>query len=593
MAESEKKVLILPEMVTVAELAEKLDITATSLIGELFKNGITATLNQRIDFDTVSIIVDELGLDIELEKREVGIADGGETLAPRGISADAVARPPIVAVMGHVDHGKTTLLDNILGLQVVEGEAGGITQYISAYQTTRNGKVITFLDTPGHETFTALRQHGAVLTDIVIVVVAADDGVKPQTVESIRFAQEAGAKIVVAITKIDKAGANINLVMTQLASEFGLNPEEWGGDTIMVPVNAKTGEGVDKLLDMVVLVADMEELKAENDVPADGLIIESKISHGRGPLGRILVRNGVLRVGEYIVAGSTYGRVRTLQDYRKKPIKEAGPSTPVSVTGFKDVPKFGDRVFEVKNEREARALAAKHYDEISQSTATANITGNDLLKMMNKSTEQETVTVVIKADVQGSLTSVVDSLKLLSTDEVAVKIVSLGIGDITEGDVRQAEISGAVVYGFNVVVSPNAKQIARGQKVPIRTFSVIYELIDDVKAEMSAKLAPEIIDTEIGELKVEGIFHTTRTEVICGGLMTRGKLYKDLSARIFHKKEPLGEATVTSVQREKSEAKEVFEGDMCGLSLATDKKIMLQIGDRLEFFSREVKSRSI
>jgi translation initiation factor IF-2 len=392
---------------------------------------------------------------------------------------------------------------------------------------------------------------------------------------------------------MDKQTANINLVMSQLASEHGLNPEEWGGDTIMVPVSAKTGDGVDKLLDAVLLISDMEELKADRNVPADGLIIESKISHGRGPLGRILVRNGVLKVGEYIVAGATYGRVRTLQNYAKKPIKEAGPSTPVSVTGFKEVPNFGDSVIEVKNEREARALAAKYYEEMVQSTANANITGNDLLRMMNRSDEQAELTVVVKADVHGSLTSVVDSLKLLSTEEVAVKIVASGIGDVTEGDIRQAEVSDAIVYGFNVGVNARAKQIARASKVAIRSYGVIYELIDDVKAEMSAKLAPEIIETEVGALDVKGVFRATRNEIICGGLVTSGKVFKDLKVRLLRKKEALGEAVVTSVQREKSEVKEVVEGDMCGLNLQTERKINLQIGDKLEFFTRESKARQI
>ena len=353
---ADKKTLQIPEMITVGDLAEKLNLPVVKLVGELFKNGIVATVNQRIDFETAEIIIDELGLEVDVEKKT-----SSEDVVTHDIilSKDAKPRPPIVAVMGHVDHGKTTLLDNILGMKKVEGEAGGITQHIAAYQAERKNRKITLLDTPGHEAFAALRQHGATLTDVVIIVVAADDGVKPQTVEAIKFARSANAKIVVAINKIDKETANSQLVKTQLATEHNLNPEEWGGDTVMVEVSAKTGQGVDKLLDMVLLVADMEDLRADEDVPAEGLIIESNIEQGRGAVVRILVANGTLRTGEYFVAGSTYGRVRTLQDFKGRPLKEAGPSTPATITGFKDVPEFGQRIEEVKNEREAQKKAFK------------------------------------------------------------------------------------------------------------------------------------------------------------------------------------------------------------------------------------------
>ena len=587
----EQKVLVLPDMVTVSELAEKLDIPVTKLIGELFKNGIVATLNQRIDFETAEIILDELEFsNIKLERKEVNVSAGKNE---RVSSGKIISRPPIVAVMGHVDHGKTTLLDKILGMSKADHEAGGITQHISAYQTERNGHKITFLDTPGHETFAAIRQHGAVLTDVVIVVVAADDGVKPQTVESINFAKDAKAKIVVAINKIDKPDANINLVMSQLATEHGLNPEEWGGDTVMVPVSAKSGEGIDKLLDMVLLVADMEELTADSEGVAEGLIIEARRDTKHGAMARVLVQHGNLKIGDYFVAGSAYGRVRTISDWSGKALKYAGPSTPVSVTGFKDVPQFGDQLIETKNEREARALAEKKYDERQQFTANANITGNDMLRMMNKADNLEEINVLIKADVQGSLASVVDSLRLLGTQEVAVKIIASGVGNITDGDIRQAETSGAIVYGFNVGIDGHNKQNAVRAHVDVRLYKVIYELIDDVKNEMSEKLPPEIIETEIGELEVKGVFRTTHGEVICGGLMVHGKAYKDLRVRIFRKKEQIGSAVVMSVQKNKDEVKEIIDGDMGGLELKTEHKIVINIGDRLEFFNREVKKRTI
>jgi translation initiation factor IF-2 len=345
-----EKVIVIADSITVGDLAETLNLPVTTLIGELFKNGIAATINQRIDFETAQIIIEELGLDVELQKKQ---ATAVARVAHR-LSDKAVERPPIVAVMGHVDHGKTSLLDSILETKTVEGEAGGITQHISAYQTVRSGRTITLLDTPGHEAFAALRQHGATLTDVVIIVVAADDGVKPQTVEAIRFARTANAKIVVAINKVDKDTANPQLVKTQLATEYDLNPEEWGGDVVMVEVSAKTGQNVDKLLDMVLLVADMEELKADIDVPTSGLVIEAHMEHGRGSVVGLLVEQGELKPGDFLVAGVAYGKVRTLLDFQGKPLKKADPSTPVTVTGFKDLPQFGDEFILVKNEKEAR-----------------------------------------------------------------------------------------------------------------------------------------------------------------------------------------------------------------------------------------------
>ena len=612
-----KKVLQLPETITVGELAEKLSLPVVKLVGELFKNGIVATVNQRIDFETAEIIIDELGIDVEVQRKPD--SDNEPEKYELHLSENATERPPIVAVMGHVDHGKTTLLDYILQQKKAEGESGGITQHIAAYQTEKNGRSITLLDTPGHEAFAALRQHGATLTDVVVLVVAADDGVKPQTVEAIKFARTANARIVVAINKMDKESANPNLVRTQLATEYNLNPEEWGGDTVMVEISAKTGKNVDKLLDMVLLVADMDELKADKAVPAEGLVIESNVERGRGSVVRVLVENGTLNQGDFIVAGSAWGKVRTLEDWQGNPIKLAGPSTPATITGFRDIPPFGQRIEEVKNEREAKALAAKHYDEQIQSTAGVNITGSDLLKMMNRETEQQTANFVVKADVRGSLTSVVDSLKLLETDEVAVKIVASGVGNINEGDIRTARALAddgrtAVIYGFNVELPAQVKQLAARAKVEVRLYSVIYELIDDAKNEMSKLLADEIVETPIGELEIKGVFRTMKEEIIAGGLVTNGKIIPGALARVWRGKigkinlktgeidrenspknaELLTEVEISSVQREKSEAKEVFEGEMCGVNLKLSQgKIALEIGDKLEIFSRELKKRSL
>lgn len=589
---SQEKVLVISDSITVGELAETLNLPVTTLIGELFKNGIVATINQRIDFETATIIVEELGLDVSLEKRESAPAPERKT---HELSDKAVDRPPIVAVMGHVDHGKTSLLDAILGTKTTEGEAGGITQHISAYQTVRKSRSITLLDTPGHEAFAALRQHGATLTDVVVIVVAADDGVKPQTVEAIRFAQNAGAKIVVAINKIDKDTANPQLVKTQLATEHHLNPEEWGGDTVMVEVSAKTGQNIDKLLDMVLLVADLEELKADIDVPAEGLVIESHMETGRGAVVGLLVQQGKLKPGHFLVAGTAYGKVRTLLDFRGKAIKEAGPSTPVTVTGFKELPQFGDVFTIVKTEKEARHATERARVERERSAATTNVTGADLLKMMNQQRETQEVSVVVKADVQGSLTSVMDSLRLVDTGgEVTLRIIGSGVGNISENDIRLAESSdNAIVYGFNVELPPAVKRLAMRDKVQVRLYKVIYELLDDARQSIEALLAPEVVETEVGKLTVKGVFRITKDQVIAGGEVTSGKAMPNTLVRILHDGERIAEAEVVSVQRQHQEAKEVFEGEMCGLSLKTDKKVLLEEGDKLEFFTRELVKRTL
>jgi translation initiation factor IF-2 len=586
-----EKVIVIADSITVGELAEKLNLPVTTLIGELFKNGIVSTINQRLDFETATIIIEELGLDVELEKKD---SAGTVERIAHELSDSAVSRPPIVAVMGHVDHGKTSLLDSILKTKAVDGEAGGITQHISAYQTVRNGRPITLLDTPGHEAFAALRQHGAALTDVVIIVVAADDGVKPQTVEAIRFAQNAHAKIVVAINKIDKESANVQLVKTQLATEYNLNPEEWGGDTVMVEVSAKTGQNVDKLLDMVLLVADLEELKADIDTPAEGLVIESHMEIGRGAVVGLLVEHGELKPGQFLVAGTAYGKVRTLLDFAGKPLKVAGPSTPVTVTGIKELPQFGDRFIAVKSEKEARSAVATARIENEKNAASTNVTGADLLKMMNQQHESQDLNVIVKADVQGSLTSVIDSLRLIDTGgEIALRVVGSGVGNITENDVRLAADNNTIIYGFNVTLPPAVKQLSSRDKIEVRLYKVIYELLDDARASMEALLIPEVVETQIGTLTVKAIFRTLKDTVIAGGEVTSGKVTKDLIAKVTRGKEVIGEADVTSVQREQQEAKEVFEGDLCGVNLKTTRKLLLEPGDKIEFVTRELVKRKL
>lgn len=586
-----QKTLVIPGMITVGELAAQLDLPVTKLIGELFKNGIMATVNQRIDLETAQIIVDELGLDVELKQKE---AEEVTTVkSKRASSAAAQERPPIVAVMGHVDHGKTSLLDAILNMKVVSGEAGGITQHIAAYQTEYNGRKITLLDTPGHEAFSALRQHGAALTDVVVIVVAADDGVKPQTVEAIKFAQQANARIIVAINKIDKPDADVLRVKTQLAADHNLNPEEWGGDTVMVEVSAKTRQNLDKLLEMILLVTDLEELKAESEGAAEGLVIESHMEQGRGAVVSMLVEHGTLKPGVFLVAGTTYAKIRTLQDYAGKPIKEAGPSTPATITGFKEIPQFGDRFIAVANEKDARSLAARNATEAKEDVQASAISSNDLLQLMNRRKEKQLVNVILRADVQGSLTSVADSLKLLENEEVAPRIISSGVGNISENDIRMAQGSDAVVYGFNVQLPPAVKRLAQRDKVPVRLYKIIYELIDDAKNTLEDLLAPDVVETEVGKLIIKGVFKTSKDEVICGGEVTKGKVMPNLLVRVKRGDEQIAEAQVDKVQRQQQEVKEVFEGDMCGLQLKTKGKLLLQEGDRLEFFTRDLVKRNL
>ena len=587
----EQKTIQIAGSITVDELSKALGLSVTELIGTLFKNGIVATINQRLDFETASIIIDELGLkDVKLEKKNTATKTSDYH---RELSDKAVTRPPVVAVMGHVDHGKTTLLDTLLNKKTVEGEAGGITQHISAYQLDHDGRLITFLDTPGHEAFAAIRQHGAMLTDIVIIVVAADDGVKPQTVEAINFAKSANAKIIVAINKIDREGADIDRTKADL-SQHGLQPEEWGGDITMVPISAKKNQNLEELIDMVLLTADIEELKADVDIPAEGLVIESHMVTGKGSVVNLLVTGGELKTGDFIVAGKTYGKIRTMLDWRGKPKGKATPSTPVTVTGFKELPNFGDRFIEVADEKTARKMALLNAEVAENESASANVTSTDLLRMMNTADNSKVMNVIIKGDVLGSVTSVVDSLKMIDTHGlVTLNIVSSGVGDISENDVYMAAGDNTIIYGFNVSVPINISKMAARDGVTIRTFKVIYELLDDAKHEMENLLDAEIVETDTGEMKVLGVFRTEKNQIIAGGEVLKGDAKPGYLAKVVRNKEILGEAEVTSTQKEKMDVPSLIAGETGGLALKTASRIDLKIGDRLKFFTREAKKRTL
>lgn len=578
-------------MITVGKLAEKLMIPATKLIGELMKNGVMATINEQIDFDTAEIIVSELGLDVTLTRAQ-DEKDAPKVRTKVAASADAESRPPVVAVMGHVDHGKTSLLDAIRTAQVAEGEAGGITQHISAYQVTHNGRKITFLDTPGHEAFAAIREHGAHLTDIAVIVVAADDGIKPQTVEAIRFARKAGVKIVVAINKVDKEGADVNRVKQQLA-EHELMVEEWGGDTVALEVSAKTGQGIPELQDMLLLLADVEELKADVKAPATGLIIEAHVEQGRGPVAHALIETGTLKRGDFVVAGSAYAKIRNLESTTGENLAQATPSTPVVMTGFKTLPEFADEFRVVATEKEARHAASSAAEAKQKDGGRHGINSGELIRMINRNNEVQELNVLLKADVQGSLASVTDSLKALDTEEVAIRIVGSGVGGINENDIHLAHTSDAIIYGFNVDMPSNIRQIASRDKVSVRLYRIIYELIDDAKNELSALLLPKIVTNDMGRLVVRAIFKTTKTEVICGGEVTKGKLVAPAFARVFRGDEQIAEVEVTNLKRGPQDAKEVQEGEMCGMNLKTDKRLELAEGDRIEVYTQETVTRTL
>ncbi|HSW66676.1 MAG TPA: translation initiation factor IF-2 [Bacillota bacterium] len=585
------RIIEIEDSITVGTLADKLSLPVTRLISELFKNGVMTTVNERIDFDTAQIIVEELGLEVELQKKVQEIAL--PTREKRTSAEDgAVPRPPVVAVMGHVDHGKTSLLDAIRDAHVAKGEAGGITQHISAYQIMHNKRAITFLDTPGHEAFAAIREHGAHLTDIAIIVVAADDGIKPQTLEAIRFARKAGARIIVAINKIDKEGADPNRVKQQL-SEQNLLVEEWGGDIVAVEVSAKTKAGIDNLLDMILLVADVEDFRAIVEGPAVGLVIESHVQQGRGPIANALIEEGTLEVGDFVVAGTTYAKVRNLESTDGTPLKTAGPSTPVAISGFKALPEFGDEFIVVKDEKVARAQAQQLADKKHASGGNGDMSSSELIRMINRNNKVTELNIVVRADVQGSLTSVIDSLKALDTDEVAIRIVSSGVGNITDNDIHTAGSSGAIIYGFNVTAPTSVKRLASRDKVEMRLYTVIYELIDDVKEGLSELLAPEVIETNFGRLVVRAVFKTTKSEVICGGEVTKGKLVVPALAKVMRGDEKLAEVEVTNLKRGPQDVKEVLEGEMCGLSFKTETRLELQDGDHIEVFTRTTVSRKL
>ena len=582
----ETQIIEIGESITVKELAEKLNKPSNDVIRTLIFSGVMAAINQEIDFATAEKVCAEY--DVLVEKKEES-----QELEVLEIEEDdeenLQKRPPIVTVMGHVDHGKTSLLDCIRKTKVTDTEAGGITQHIGAYTITINGEEITFLDTPGHEAFTAMRARGAQVTDIVILVVAADDGIMPQTKEAIDHCKAAGVPIVVAINKIDKPGANPDRVKQELA-EQGLLVESWGGDVISEEVSAKQNLNIDKLLEMVLLSAEMLELKANPDRRAVGTVIEAKLDKGRGAVASLLVQNGTLHVGDSILVGSTYGRIRAMFDDTGKKIKSAGPSIPVEILGLSEVPEAGDRFNQVKDEKTARNMAESRKEKLKAETLMANhrVSLEDLYNQIKEGKVKE-LSIIVKADVQGSVEAIKQSLEKLSTDDVKVRVIHGGVGAITETDVTLATASNAIIIGFNVRPDSNATSQADRDGVDIKTYRVIYDAIEDIKSAMIGMLDPEYKEVVLGTAEVRETYKISNVGTIAGCYVKDGKLRRNAEVRIIREGIVIFESTLSSLKRFKDDAKEVAAGYECGLSI--DKFNDIKEGDLVECFVMEAVQR--
>ncbi len=574
------------EKIVVMELAEKLGVGPNELIKKLISLGVMVSVNQEIDFDTASIVASEYGIELTLEED----ADIIQDIQIEDDPKDLVERAPVVTVMGHVDHGKTSLLDAIRSENVVASEAGGITQHIGAYQVKVGNKKITFLDTPGHEAFTSMRARGAQATDIAVLVVAADDGVMPQTIEAINHAKAAKVPIIVAINKIDKPTANVERVKQEL-TEHGLVAEEWGGDTIVVPVSAKNAEGIDNLLEMILLVAEMEELKANPNRNAMGIVIEARLDKARGPVATLLVQKGTIKVGQSLIAGTSSGKVRAMINDRGQRINKAGPSTPVEILGLSDVPEAGE-IFQVVDEKSMKTIVEKlknqkREDDLKKSSP---VSLDDLFKQLGNDEVKE-LKLIIKADVHGSVEAVQQSIEKLSTDEVQVSIIHSGVGAITETDVMLASASGAIVIGFNVRPDVNARKAAEAKQVDVRVYRIIYEALDDIRKAMSGLLEPDIKEVVLGRAEVRTIFKVPKAGVIAGSYVTDGKITNSAHVRLIRNGAIVHEGEVESLRRFKDDVKEVSQGYECGIGIKNYNDIKEQ--DVIEAYTFEEIKREL
>ncbi len=578
-----------PETITVADLSHKMSVKATEVIKALMKLGTMVTINQVLDQETAMIVVEEMGhkaVPAKLDDPDLLLAESQESA-----SAEALPRAPVVTVMGHVDHGKTSLLDTIRRARVASGEAGGITQHIGAYHVDTSKGMITFLDTPGHEAFTAMRARGAKVTDIVVIVVAADDGVMPQTKEAIAHAKAANVPIVVAVNKIDKPEANPDRVKQELVAENVL-PEEYGGDVRFMPVSARTGEGIDELLDAILLQAEVLELKAPKDAPARGIVIESRLDKGRGPVATVLVQSGTLKRGDVLLAGAVFGRVRAMTDENGKTIAEAGPSIPVEIQGLSDVPLAGEDVMVLGDERKAREIALFRQGKF-RDVKLAKQQAAKLENMFSEMGENavKTLALIIKADVQGSYEGLTQALTKLSTDEVKVNIVHSGVGGITESDINLALASKAVVIGFNVRADASARKLAENNGVQIRYYDIIYNAVDDVKAALSGMLTPERRETQLGMVEVREVYRISKVGVVAGCYVTEGLVRRGARIRLLRDNVVVHDGELDSLKRFKDDVREVKAGFECGLSIKNFSDV--QKGDQLEVYEITEVSRTL
>ena len=572
--------ITVPEEITVGDLAKLLRMTATEVIKKLMSLGVMATVNEVIDYDTAEIVATELGAKCEKEV----VVTIEEQIIEEEVEDDenAVTRPPVVCVMGHVDHGKTSILDAIRDTDVTATEAGGITQAIGAYQVDVNGQKITFLDTPGHAAFTAMRARGAMATDIAVLVVAADDGIMPQTIEAINHAKAAGVDIIVAINKMDKEGANPDKVMQQL-TEHELVPEEWGGDVICVPVSAKTKMGIDKLLETILLVAEMAELKANPDRSAKGVVIEAKLDKGRGPIATLLVQNGTLNAGDIIVAGTAVGKIRAMSDYHGKPIESAGPSVPVEIMGLDSAPMSGDEFNAVSDEKLARALVEQRKAKAKEEEFNLfqKVTLDTLFDTISEG-EMKELNIIVKADVQGSVEAVKQSLLKIENDEVNVKIVHGAVGAVSESDVMLAEASHAIIVAFNIGVDQIAADNAKRDGIEIKQYDIIYDAIEDIERAMRGMRAPKYRDVDTGEVEVREVYKISSAGTIAGSLVTSGTIKRDGKVRVIRNGKQIADVKLANLKRFKDEVKEVSSGYECGISL--DGWDDIQSGDILQAY---------
>lgn len=575
--------ITIPENITVKDFAAELKKTTAEVIKKLLGYGVMATINNEIDFDTASLIADEFG--VKVNKKETVTEEDILFDDSEDREEDLQARPPVVVVMGHVDHGKTSLLDAVKKTNIIEGEAGGITQHIGAYKVKINDREITFLDTPGHEAFTAMRARGAQITDIAILVVAANDGVMPQTVEAINHAKSAGIPIIVAVNKIDLPDANIDKVKQELMT-YELVPEEWGGDTIFVPISAKNNQNIDQLLEMVILEADMLELKANPNKQSKGVVIEARLDKSKGTVASMLVQRGTLDIGDTIVVGSSIGRIRTMTDEKGKKVKSAGPSTPVEITGLTEVPQAGDIFYEVKDEKTAKHLIEKRKRQERERAINANakVTLDNLFNQMEEG-KLKVLNLIVKADVQGSVEAIKQSMEKLTNEEVRVKVIHAAAGAVTESDVTLAKVSNAIIIAFNVRPMPTAKDVADKEEVQIKQYSVIYQAIDDVEAAMKGMLTPKYEEKVIGNAEVRQTFKISNVGTIAGAYVIDGKLERHAGVRVLRDNVVIHDGKLASLKRFKDDAKEVSKGYECGIQI--EKYNDIKEGDIIEAYILE------